>query len=280
MSPTVGGRMASSSLPPPATMLFICLLPLIIAALLSSSVSATADPPAFPWLDPSLPISVRVSSLIGNLTLDEKIALLQNTNPPLPRLGLPGYDWWSEASHGQHSEHRWNGHSSLPWPQPADCSSLLSSARQASRGAAWLRSSRLRSLSARRGMPVSCTRWVASSPTRLVASTTTTAPRTRATHRSQRGSTGSLHARSPLHPAPALTARVLLLSQVLWSECVRSQHQPHDPRAVGTVSIAALRTQPRQLETAQSTRCPAHSHRCCALPVSAVARRRMARIRS
>jgi beta-glucosidase len=99
--------MSSSSLPLSASVMLVFLLSLAIAAAhFSLSVSASADPPAFPWLDPSLPISDRVSSLIGNLTLDEKIALLQNTNPPIVRLGLPGYDWWSEASHGQHSSQR------------------------------------------------------------------------------------------------------------------------------------------------------------------------------
>ncbi|KAG8493948.1 hypothetical protein CXB51_011276 [Gossypium anomalum] len=34
------------------------------------------------------------------LTLDEKISQLVNTAAAIPRLGIPGYEWWSEALHG------------------------------------------------------------------------------------------------------------------------------------------------------------------------------------
>lgn len=46
------------------------------------------------------PIHVRVSDLIGRLTLQEKIRLLANNAAPVPRLGINGYEWWSEALHG------------------------------------------------------------------------------------------------------------------------------------------------------------------------------------
>jgi len=32
--------------------------------------------------------------------LDEKISQLVSTAPPIARLGIPGYQWWSEALHG------------------------------------------------------------------------------------------------------------------------------------------------------------------------------------
>eukprot|EP00268_Persea_americana_P055425 TRINITY_DN6442_c0_g1_i2.p1 TRINITY_DN6442_c0_g1~~TRINITY_DN6442_c0_g1_i2.p1 ORF type:complete len:774 (-),score=150.85 TRINITY_DN6442_c0_g1_i2:611-2932(-) len=48
----------------------------------------------------SLPINERVQDLISRLTLDEKISQLVNTAPPIPRLGIPSYQWWSEALHG------------------------------------------------------------------------------------------------------------------------------------------------------------------------------------
>ena len=38
--------------------------------------------------------------LIGRLTLHEKIGLLVNNAAPVPRLGIKGYEWWSEALHG------------------------------------------------------------------------------------------------------------------------------------------------------------------------------------
>ncbi|KAH7573495.1 hypothetical protein ACOSQ2_007487 [Xanthoceras sorbifolium] len=48
----------------------------------------------------SLPIHVRVRDLIGRLTLQEKIRLLVNNAISVPRLGIQGYEWWSEALHG------------------------------------------------------------------------------------------------------------------------------------------------------------------------------------
>lgn len=48
----------------------------------------------------SVPIPERVKDLIGRLTLAEKVSLLGNTAAAIPRLGIKGYEWWSEALHG------------------------------------------------------------------------------------------------------------------------------------------------------------------------------------
>ncbi|GLT99031.1 hypothetical protein SLE2022_165000 [Rubroshorea leprosula] len=48
----------------------------------------------------NLPVDVRVRDLIGRLTLQEKIRLLVNNAAAIPRLGIQGYEWWSEALHG------------------------------------------------------------------------------------------------------------------------------------------------------------------------------------
>lgn len=48
----------------------------------------------------NLPIHVRVQDLIGRLTLQEKVRLLVNNAAGVPRLGMEGYEWWSEALHG------------------------------------------------------------------------------------------------------------------------------------------------------------------------------------
>ncbi|XP_043721900.1 probable beta-D-xylosidase 2 [Telopea speciosissima] len=53
-----------------------------------------------PFCKASLPIPNRVRDLIGRLTLQEKIRLLVNNAAPVPRLGISGYEWWSEALHG------------------------------------------------------------------------------------------------------------------------------------------------------------------------------------
>jgi beta-glucosidase len=42
----------------------------------------------------------RAAALVRQMTLDEKVAQLQNAAPAIPRLGIPEYDWWNEALHG------------------------------------------------------------------------------------------------------------------------------------------------------------------------------------
>lgn len=48
----------------------------------------------------NVPVHARVQDLIGRLTLQEKIRLLVNNAAAVPRLGIGGYEWWSEALHG------------------------------------------------------------------------------------------------------------------------------------------------------------------------------------
>lgn len=52
------------------------------------------------FLDPTKPISERVEDLVSRLTLEEKISQMLNACPGIPRLGIPAYDYWSEAQHG------------------------------------------------------------------------------------------------------------------------------------------------------------------------------------
>jgi beta-glucosidase len=52
------------------------------------------------YLDPSLPAEQRAADLVRRMTLEEKASQLVNQARPIPRLGVPGYDWWSEALHG------------------------------------------------------------------------------------------------------------------------------------------------------------------------------------
>ncbi|HRU93520.1 MAG TPA: glycoside hydrolase family 3 C-terminal domain-containing protein [Candidatus Marinimicrobia bacterium] len=42
----------------------------------------------------------RLSDLIGLMTVDEKIRQLTNQSDPIPRLGVPRYNYWNEALHG------------------------------------------------------------------------------------------------------------------------------------------------------------------------------------
>ena len=58
------------------------------------------DGPGYLYLDTSCPFPARVKDLIKRLNLDEKIGLLCHTGISIPRLGIPGYNYWSEALHG------------------------------------------------------------------------------------------------------------------------------------------------------------------------------------
>ncbi|MBO3737980.1 glycoside hydrolase family 3 protein [Actinoplanes flavus] len=61
--------------------------------------AAHADP-AYPFRDPSLPLAARVDDLVGRLTLDEKISLLHQYQPAIPRLGIGLFKTGTEALHG------------------------------------------------------------------------------------------------------------------------------------------------------------------------------------
>lgn len=54
----------------------------------------------FPFCRQDLGIGERVKDLIGRLTVEEKVGLLVNNAAGVPRLGIKGYEWWSEALHG------------------------------------------------------------------------------------------------------------------------------------------------------------------------------------
>jgi beta-glucosidase len=81
----------------------------MIAAALALSAAAwtagaqEAPKPANPrpaYLDPTLPAEQRVADLVSRMTLEEKATQLVNQARAIPRLGVPAYDWWSEALHG------------------------------------------------------------------------------------------------------------------------------------------------------------------------------------
>ncbi|PKI74335.1 hypothetical protein CRG98_005215 [Punica granatum] len=54
----------------------------------------------FLFCDSSLSYSTRVKDLVRRMTLAEKVRQLGNKAYGVPRLGLPKYEWWSEALHG------------------------------------------------------------------------------------------------------------------------------------------------------------------------------------
>lgn len=54
----------------------------------------------YPFQNPELPLSERVDDLVSRLSLPEKINQLLHENNAVERLGVPAYNWWSEACHG------------------------------------------------------------------------------------------------------------------------------------------------------------------------------------
>ena len=45
-------------------------------------------------------VSRRIDALIQKLTIAERISQLGDRSPGIPRIGLPGYNWWNEGLHG------------------------------------------------------------------------------------------------------------------------------------------------------------------------------------
>jgi beta-glucosidase len=54
----------------------------------------------YPFQNPKLSPQKRADDLVSRLTLEEKALQMQNWAPGIERLGIPSYDWWSEALHG------------------------------------------------------------------------------------------------------------------------------------------------------------------------------------
>jgi len=73
---------------------------LFAAALLATTAWGQTPTTNLPFRDPALPIAQRVDDLIARLTPEEKASQLVSQARAVPRLGIPAYDWWSEALHG------------------------------------------------------------------------------------------------------------------------------------------------------------------------------------
>lgn len=66
----------------------------------------------YPFQNPSLSYKERVENLISLLTPEEKVGLMMNKSASVDRLGIPSYNWWSEACHGV----RQDGYTVFPQP--------------------------------------------------------------------------------------------------------------------------------------------------------------------
>lgn len=85
------------------------LLTLAISVMLGASVWGQAK---YPFLDTKLSNKERVENLLSLLTPEEKVGLMMNKSISIDRLGIPSYNWWSEACHGV----RQGGYTVYPQP--------------------------------------------------------------------------------------------------------------------------------------------------------------------
>ena len=72
------------------------------------------------YLDTSQSFERRAADLVSRMTLEEKIAQMQNEAIAIPRLGIPYYNWSSEGLHGIVTMADLPRYSPRPsaWPQP------------------------------------------------------------------------------------------------------------------------------------------------------------------
>ena len=63
-------------------------------------VSEGPAPQKYPYQNTALSYAERVENLLSLLTPEEKVGLMMNKSVSVDRLGIPSYNWWSEACHG------------------------------------------------------------------------------------------------------------------------------------------------------------------------------------
>ncbi len=66
----------------------------------------------YPYQNPKHSYAERVENLLSLLTPEEKVGLMMNKSVSIDRLGIPSYNWWSEACHGV----RQGGYTVYPQP--------------------------------------------------------------------------------------------------------------------------------------------------------------------
>ena len=76
----------------------LVLLLLAVLAMPGGATAESAEP--LPFRDPQLALELRIDDLLGRLTLDEKISLLHQYQPAIPRLGHRLFRTGTEALHG------------------------------------------------------------------------------------------------------------------------------------------------------------------------------------
>ena len=59
-----------------------------------------ANAQTMPYQNVNLSAEERAKDLVSRMTLDEKVSMMMNESPAIPRLGVKAYEWWNEALHG------------------------------------------------------------------------------------------------------------------------------------------------------------------------------------
>ena len=65
---------------------------------LMAAISALAQ--NYPYQDPSLSPEERANDLLGRLSVEQKIMLMDYDSPEIAEFGIRKYNWWNEALHG------------------------------------------------------------------------------------------------------------------------------------------------------------------------------------
>lgn len=105
--------MASVKNRAPKVSVFLCFTTLFSTILMNCDVVWSQTSPIFAcdvaknstlssyrFCNKSLSVNARVADLVSRLTLQEKVGNLVNSAVDVSRLGIPRYEWWSEALHG------------------------------------------------------------------------------------------------------------------------------------------------------------------------------------
>lgn len=71
-----------------------------LALIATAGVMFTACSTQEPYKNPKLTAEERAADLVTRLTLEEKVALMQDESAAIERLGIQRYNWWNEALHG------------------------------------------------------------------------------------------------------------------------------------------------------------------------------------